>query len=568
MKKYYIYITAVCLTVLCSPNLDAQTNLDFMQFQGTGYSIFNSYNSVHPWYDLYGTPDLADKNINFGFLFPNPTQVAFQRCIGLGAGRATEGNILCVNGGNVSGSYNDNKGGEGCFFRFNFLKHKPYKISGYMYNRPGNDVNGMVKADYSAIKLINNLNDQYSPSNCYHHTPPNGMTTNNEYEIVKKENYANENWEYFSKNFLSHESNYYNLFVESYDKGVNNSGSSPFFYVGGLNISCSPENIDYYTQMKFTHYDGSNNAQYQRIPLPIRTFANNQIKAQNGVNVLENEVVNFYAGKSVLLLRDFEVKSGAIFNAEIKNNNCENEGGYCSRFQTMSFDNCNSTSAQPCIFIPNAFIPYSQYKQRRTWKPISSLYNLPFNCYKIKCEIYNRWGIRVFHYEEENWENGINPDNLYWNGQLDNTGDCMLTLNDPVFVYYIEFTNCDGTFLREGDITALSSCNPNGLVQPDNEIYITDFSLLNTNMRVTTNPLAQLTLHPNPASNNITISSTVAIQSLSIQTMDGKTIQVIDTKALNDIGNMQVNISTLSNGLYLVIAHSQNGIFTQKLIKN
>lgn len=77
-----------------------------------------------------------------------------------------------------------------------------------------------------------------------------------------------------------------------------------------------------------------------------------------------------------------------------------------------------------------------------------------------------------------------------------------------------------------------------------------------------------ITLYPNPASNNITISSTVAIQSLSIQTMDGKTIQVIDTKALNDTGNMQVNISTLANGLYLVIAHSQNGIFTQKLIKH
>lgn len=76
---------------------------------------------------------------------------------------------------------------------------------------------------------------------------------------------------------------------------------------------------------------------------------------------------------------------------------------------------------------------------------------------------------------------------------------------------------------------------------------------------------ADLTLFPNPASDQFTISSgNETIQTVIVRDILGKTIQTIQVNGLNQ----NVNVSNLPKGLYLVEVELETGRAVQKLIKN
>ena len=76
---------------------------------------------------------------------------------------------------------------------------------------------------------------------------------------------------------------------------------------------------------------------------------------------------------------------------------------------------------------------------------------------------------------------------------------------------------------------------------------------------------ADLTLYPNPASDQFNISSgNELIQTVIVRDILGKTIETIQVNGLNQ----NVNISNLPKGLYLVEVELETGRAVQKLIKN
>lgn len=75
---------------------------------------------------------------------------------------------------------------------------------------------------------------------------------------------------------------------------------------------------------------------------------------------------------------------------------------------------------------------------------------------------------------------------------------------------------------------------------------------------------ADLTLYPNPASDQFNIASgNEVIQSVIVRDILGKTIQTIEVNGLNQ----DVNVSNLPKGLYLVEVELETGRAVQKLIK-
>ena len=80
------------------------------------------------------------------------------------------------------------------------------------------------------------------------------------------------------------------------------------------------------------------------------------------------------------------------------------------------------------------------------------------------------------------------------------------------------------------------------------------------------NELTRVTLFPNPALDvlNLNIPDHMSIESLSIYTMNGQLMQ--STNLLN--GNKSIDISDLSQGLYMLSISSSNGIKMIRFVKN
>lgn len=67
-------------------------------------------------------------------------------------------------------------------------------------------------------------------------------------------------------------------------------------------------------------------------------------------------------------------------------------------------------------------------------------------------------------------------------------------------------------------------------------------------------------LHPNPASNPITIDYPIGIEKSEFYNLLGKL--VLEKQESNTI-----NISALSEGMYIMKIHTENGVVTKKLVK-
>ena len=93
--------------------------------------------------------------------------------------------------------------------------------------------------------------------------------------------------------------------------------------------------------------------------------------------------------------------------------------------------------------------------------------------------------------------------------------------------------------------------------------YILHYQNHPLDLSINDNDLASITIHPNPSSNHISISSNnIIINSITIYSLTGKKI-IENSKGLNSI-----NVSNLSKGMYFIEITSSEGKTVKKFIKN
>ncbi|MDG1334148.1 MAG: T9SS type A sorting domain-containing protein [Crocinitomicaceae bacterium] len=74
----------------------------------------------------------------------------------------------------------------------------------------------------------------------------------------------------------------------------------------------------------------------------------------------------------------------------------------------------------------------------------------------------------------------------------------------------------------------------------------------------------ELMLYPNPAEKNVLVTSKYEFSQLIVQDLQGTAVL---EKELNSVTQNAVELDDLHDGVYLVTIHSQQGIFTQRLVK-
>jgi hypothetical protein len=77
----------------------------------------------------------------------------------------------------------------------------------------------------------------------------------------------------------------------------------------------------------------------------------------------------------------------------------------------------------------------------------------------------------------------------------------------------------------------------------------------------------KFSLTPNPAKDYITISNSenILLNSISITDLNGR---IVKQNSYSNVTNVQVNISDLASGVYMMNITSDKGSVTKKIIKN
>lgn len=105
-------------------------------------------------------------------------------------------------------------------------------------------------------------------------------------------------------------------------------------------------------------------------------------------------------------------------------------------------------------------------------------------------------------------------------------------------------------------------------VSADVYMFMVDnFKVTATSVLSTTNFSAnQFAVSPNPAADFIAVSNTenIKINAISITDLNGRVVKQINYSNVSDI---QVNITDLTSGMYMMNINSENGIVTKKIVK-
>jgi hypothetical protein len=127
----------------------------------------------------------------------------------------------------------------------------------------------------------------------------------------------------------------------------------------------------------------------------------------------------------------------------------------------------------------------------------------------------------------------------------------------------IDFTSTSGTTTVAPIVTNTSAAT----MLIDNfvtRISATDTLLQNDTFDVAT---TNFSVFPNPANDFVTISNSenISVNSISITDLNGR---VVKQNTYSNVTNVQVNISDLSSGVYMMNISSDKGSVTKKIIKN
>lgn len=93
--------------------------------------------------------------------------------------------------------------------------------------------------------------------------------------------------------------------------------------------------------------------------------------------------------------------------------------------------------------------------------------------------------------------------------------------------------------------------------------YVDNVVMTGATANVDTNNIAGVSVYPNPSNSIINIANVEGLKSASIVDINGRTV-----KNVNFAGTNQVNISDLSNGVYMMTINSDKGSVTKKIVKN
>ena len=87
-------------------------------------------------------------------------------------------------------------------------------------------------------------------------------------------------------------------------------------------------------------------------------------------------------------------------------------------------------------------------------------------------------------------------------------------------------------------------------------------------LRVPTN--GTLRLHPNPATHTLTVESDSPIRTLTVYDLAGRVMMTVDGGTVETChgASLQVDVSSLPNGIYLLRAITDSGVETGRFVKN
>ncbi len=114
--------------------------------------------------------------------------------------------------------------------------------------------------------------------------------------------------------------------------------------------------------------------------------------------------------------------------------------------------------------------------------------------------------------------------------------------------------------------SGLNLTQDNGNRMVINNIAVKGKPLQGTNTNELQNDVLYASVYPNPASNEITISSSIPIQGITIYNTLGRTVAA-NKISNNDVTNISSNISHLPQGNYIIIVETKEGNKPIKLIK-
>ncbi|MBD3580972.1 T9SS type A sorting domain-containing protein [Flavobacterium selenitireducens] len=75
---------------------------------------------------------------------------------------------------------------------------------------------------------------------------------------------------------------------------------------------------------------------------------------------------------------------------------------------------------------------------------------------------------------------------------------------------------------------------------------------------------ADVQVYPNPAVSEINVSSSAVVKSISIADLNGR---VVKSQSFSDAADIQVNVSDLSSGIYVMTINGDGGTLTRKIVK-
>jgi len=130
-----------------------------------------------------------------------------------------------------------------------------------------------------------------------------------------------------------------------------------------------------------------------------------------------------------------------------------------------------------------------------------------------------------------------------------------MSVNDVVVV-------APGTAFRDGNgniPTGLGGVNFNS-ISPDHELYIDDFNFVNGVLGVEKKNLANFSMYPNPANDEVNILFNEEIEEIRIYDLSGKVL-------LSGFSEKAVDVSKLTTGIYFMELSSIRGKSVQKFIK-